>query len=279
MATLSTHRGYPIPSGTITAKRLEDITAIKVALSAIDSDIAAIMSNYLNQALLGVANGVATLNSSAQIPAIQLPSFVDDVLEFASLAAFPAIGESAKIYLAINSQSDSKEYRWSGSRYWEISPSPGSSDAVPEGAANLYHTTARAAAAAPVQLVAGRAGNVVITTADIANCGTKTIPQNSKSAAYTAVLADNGAHLFHPAADTSARVWSIPANTSVPYDIGTALTFINQNGGGAITITCGDTMRLAGAGTTGSRTLAANGIATAIKITATEWLISGVNLT
>jgi hypothetical protein len=40
-----------------------------------------------------------------------------------------------------------------------------------------------------------------------------------------------------------------------------------------------DTMRLAGAGTTGSRTLAANGIATALKITSTEWIINGTGLT
>lgn len=110
--------------------------------------------------------------------------------------------------------------------------------------------------------------------------GTKIIPQNSKSAAYTLVLADSGGHIFHPSADTTARIWTIPANASVAYPIGTALTFINQNGAGVITIAItSDTMRLAGAGTTGSRTLAANGVATAIKITATEWIISGTGLT
>jgi lysophospholipase L1-like esterase len=106
------------------------------------------------------------------------------------------------------------------------------------------------------------------------------IPQNSKSAAYTLVLADAGKHIFHPAADTTARIWTIPANSSVPYPIGTAATFINQNGAGVITIAITtDTMRLAGAGTTGSRTLAANGMATAIKVTSTEWIISGTGLT
>ena len=110
--------------------------------------------------------------------------------------------------------------------------------------------------------------------------GTKIIPQNSKSAAYTLVLADSGGHIFHPSADTTARIWTIPANASVAYPIGTALTFINQNGAGVITIAItSDTMRLAGAGTTGSRTLAANGVATAIKVTATEWIISGTGLT
>jgi len=106
------------------------------------------------------------------------------------------------------------------------------------------------------------------------------VPQNSKSAAYTLVLADAQKHIFHPSADTTARTWTIPANSSVAYPIGTALTFVNQNAAGVITIAITtDTMRLAGAGTTGSRTLAANGVATAMKVTSTEWIISGTGLT
>lgn len=108
----------------------------------------------------------------------------------------------------------------------------------------------------------------------------RAIPQNSQSAAYTLLIDDAGKHIFHPSADTTARIWTIPANASVAFPIGTAVTFINQNGAGVITIAItSDTMRLAGAGTTGSRTLAANGIATAVKVTATEWIISGVGLT
>jgi hypothetical protein len=106
------------------------------------------------------------------------------------------------------------------------------------------------------------------------------IPQNSQSAAYTLVLADAGKHILHPSADTTARTWTIPANASVAFPIGTAITFVNQNAAGVITIAITtDTMRLAGAGTTGSRTLAANGIATVLKSTATEWIISGTGLT
>ena len=110
--------------------------------------------------------------------------------------------------------------------------------------------------------------------------GFRNIPQNSQSAAYTCVLADNGKHIFHPSADTTARTFTIPANSSVAYPIGTAITFINQNGAGVVTIAITtDTMRLSPAGTTGSRTLAANGSATCVKVTSTEWLISGSGLT
>ena len=118
-------------------------------------------------------------------------------------------------------------------------------------------------------------------TADGTNpVGFRNIPQSSKSANYTCVLADAGDHLLHPSADTTARTFTIPANSSVAYPLGTALTFINQNGAGVLTIAItSDTMRLAGAGTTGSRTLAANGVATAVKVASTEWIISGVGLT
>jgi hypothetical protein len=106
------------------------------------------------------------------------------------------------------------------------------------------------------------------------------IVQNSQSAAYGLVLGDAQKHIFHPSADTTARIWTIPANASVAYPVGTAITFINQASAGVITIAITtDTMRLAGAGTTGSRTLAANGMATAVKVTTTEWLISGTGLT
>ena len=89
------------------------------------------------------AGSYATLVGGT-VPASQLPSYVDDVLEYASLAAFPVTGETGKIYTATGTN---KIYRWSGSTYIEISPSPGSTDSVTEGSSNLYFTTARAVSA------------------------------------------------------------------------------------------------------------------------------------
>ena len=68
----------------------------------------------------GSAGGVAELDSNGMVPSAQLPSYVDDVLEYPSLSAFPATGESGKIYVA---QDTNKTYRWSGSAYVEISES------------------------------------------------------------------------------------------------------------------------------------------------------------
>ena len=109
--------------------------------------------------------------------------------------------------------------------------------------------------------------------------GFRNIPQNSQSADYTLVLADSGKHIFHPVGDNNARTFTIPANSSVAYPIGTALTFINMAVANVTIAITTDTLTLSSAGTTGSRTLATNGSATCIKITSTSWLISGSGLT
>jgi hypothetical protein len=88
----------------------------------------------------GAANGLATLDGSGLIPSTQLPSYVDDVLEFANLAAFPGTGASGIIYIAADT---GRSYRWTGSIYSQILASPGSTDSVTEGSLNLYFTTAR----------------------------------------------------------------------------------------------------------------------------------------
>ena len=109
--------------------------------------------------------------------------------------------------------------------------------------------------------------------------GFRNIPQNSQSAAYTLVLADAGKHIFHPSGDANARTYTIPDNGSVAYPIGTAITFINMTSQVVTIAITTDTMYLSSAGTTGSRSLAQYGSATAIKMTSTTWLISGSGLT
>lgn len=94
----------------------------------------------------GVSGGVATLDQFARIPASQLPSYVDDVLEYLTAAEFPATGETGKIYIAINqgtAANPTRQYRWTGSVYAEINPSPGTTDALTEGSTNLYFNESR----------------------------------------------------------------------------------------------------------------------------------------
>lgn len=75
-----------------------------------------------------------------KVPSSELPSFVDDVLEYSGTSSFPASGETGKIYV---DTSTNKTHRWTGSVYVEISASPGSTDSVTEGSTNLYYTNAR----------------------------------------------------------------------------------------------------------------------------------------
>lgn len=76
-----------------------------------------------------------------KVPSSQLPSYVDDVLEFDTREAFPATWEKGKIYIAIN---DDSQWRWTGSAYKKMVSSPWSTDAIPEGSQNLYFTPERA---------------------------------------------------------------------------------------------------------------------------------------
>jgi hypothetical protein len=125
------------------------------------------------------------------------------------------------------------------------------------------------------------------TSGTLANCtvdgtnsvGYLNVPVNSQSAAYTTVAGDAGKIIFHPSTDANARTFTIPANSSVAYVIGTVLTFINMTSQVVTIAITTDTIYLAGTGTTGNRSLAQYGIATAVKMTSTTWLISGNGVT
>lgn len=122
-------------------------------------------------------------------------------------------------------------------------------------------------------------GNLTNCTADGTNgVGYINIPQNSQSSNYTLVAADAGKHIYH-ASGSAAATYTIPANASVSYATGTAVTFVNLSANVVTVAITTDTMYLSSAGTTGSRSLAQYGVATAIKIAGTSWIISGNGLT
>jgi hypothetical protein len=104
--------------------------------------------------------------------------------------------------------------------------------------------------------------------------GFRDIPQNSQATGYTLALADRGKHI----AISSGNI-TIPANSSVAFPIGSAITiFRNAASSCTIAITT-DTLRWAGTATTGTRTLAQYGTATVLKVASTTWVISGTGLT
>lgn len=144
---------------TEVAGAVADVTALELRVEAIEDDY-------------GVAGGLATLDGSGLVPSSQLPSYVDDVLEYADLASFPATGETGKIYVALDTN---KCYRWSGSAYIYITSGAVDSvngqtgvvsldsDDVSEGASNLYYTAARQAA---IEAYADQAEADAITSAN-----------------------------------------------------------------------------------------------------------------
>jgi hypothetical protein len=102
-----------------------------------------------------VAGSYATL-VGGRVPAEQLPSYVDDIIEKDNFSQLPASGEEGKIYITIN---DSKLWRWGGTVYVQVGGSgggggggPANTDALTEGTTNLYFTNTRATSAVQSQL-------------------------------------------------------------------------------------------------------------------------------
>lgn len=168
---VSTAQAAALAGHTGNTSNPHGVTKTQVGLSNADntSDLSKPISTATQTALdakissteKGAASGVAPLGADSKIAAAYLPSYVDDVVEAATFAALPVTGETGKIYVTLN---DNKTFRWSGSAYAEISASPGSTDAVTEGATNLYFTAARVLAAVLTGL--STASGAVITAAD-----------------------------------------------------------------------------------------------------------------
>ena len=122
-----------------------------------------------------------------------------------------------------------------------------------------------------------RAAGTATATSTAASLGYLGIPQSATATTATLAIGDAGKHIY---VTTASQTITIPANASVAYPIGTTIGFIAGPSATTVTIAItSDTMYLGGTGTTGSRTLAAHGMATAVKVAATTWYISGNGLT
>jgi len=108
-----------------------------------------------------------------------------------------------------------------------------------------------------------------------ASVGYLNIPQNSQANDYTTLAADSGKHILETGA---SKTITINKNATVPYALGTAITFIATDAGGCDIAIDTDTLIWADGGGTGTRALAQYGVATAIKIDTATWIISGVGL-
>lgn len=131
----------------------------------------------------GAANGVATLDGTGKIPSVQLPSYVDDVVEYASLGSFPGTGVTGVLYIAIDTN---RQYRWAGSSYQVIT----------SGA---------------VDSVAGKTGVITLGTVDIV--GLDTALSGKSATGHTHAIADvTGLQTALDGKATSASVSALSTN-------------------------------------------------------------------
>lgn len=112
--TLATGNTTGSLTGLATTVKTSLLAAINELKTLIDGKQTSLGYTPENVANKGAANGYASLDGTGKVPAAQLPAFVDDVLEFANLAAFPVTGSSGLLYVAIDTNI---VYRWSGTGY------------------------------------------------------------------------------------------------------------------------------------------------------------------
>ncbi len=215
----------------------------------------------LDSDLKGALGGVAELTSEGKVPASQLPSYVDDVLEFETQESFPVPGETGKIYVDLETN---LTYRWSGTVYTEISQSLALGETIStayrgdRGKEAYDHATAKGSAfvSGLYKITTNDEGHVTDATAvvksDIVNLG---IPESDTTygdmGPATADGAGNRGLVPAPAAGKQMSylrgdgTWSIPTDTNTTYTLtqsasnGHILTFTPSEGN-ATTITIPD---------------------------------------
>ena len=123
----------------------------------------------------------------------------------------------------------------------------------------------------------GTSGNVL--TSDGTNWASTALPsspvaypQNIQSANYTLVLGDAGKQIFHPASDANVRTFTIPANSSVAFPIGTVVLFTVENGGIYVNVAITSDTLVNGSGVTGTQAVLPNNTLMCVKVTATKWM-------
>lgn len=106
--------------------------------------------------------------------------------------------------------------------------------------------------------------------------GTKEIPQNAQTGGYQLANSDRGGHVY---CTGGASAVIIPQNATVPMPVGSAITVVNDGSGArALSAAAGVTLKWAGSGTVGSRTLGIGGVATLIKVATDTWFVSGAGI-
>ncbi len=229
---------------------------------------------------IGAANGLAPLDANSLISPAYLPSYVDDVLEYDTKAQLNAtVGTKGKIFLVDADESDggvTNQYRWSGSAFIKIISSPGSTDAIAEGATNKYWSLARTVGAVLTGLslastAAVSAADTILVAIGKLQAQIKAIPYDvmtfvggkpaaggkvlfiKSGRAFTIPANFAGAQIESLTAATAASVWTLTKNgTAVgtfSWAIGGVVPTLATTGGTAISVAVADKLILTAGGT------------------------------
>lgn len=185
------------------------------------------LDSKLNSSLKGANNGIAELDENGKVPSSQLPSYVDDVLEYAALASFPATGESGKIYVDTTTN---KTYRWSGSVYTEISASLALGD-----------TSSTAYWGDKGKVAYNHASETKLSTATASGLYKVAATANGHIVSLTAVTKSDITGLGIPAQDTTyTAATAAPGNIATAGAKGSSTNYARQDHTHGITLATGD---------------------------------------
>jgi hypothetical protein len=216
------------------------------------------LTEYLDTAIAGTLSITASLTLSNSTGNASGTNFASTTAQYRNLLV-PSSGPSADV--VITAPSSQRTYHL-----------------VNKNA--TYKAQIRAGAGTGVTLAPNQSATVTYDGSDYVLVGmiqTLSAMVQSKTDSYTATLEDANKTLV--LSSGASKIFTIPANASVAYELGTVLNFVNLSSSNLSIAITTDTMTLAGSGSTGTRTLAQYGEATARKLTSTSWLISGTNLT
>ena len=222
----NTSNPHSVTKSTIGLGNVENKSSATIRGELTSSNVTSALGfTPISTAVKGAKNGLAELDANGKVPTAQLPSYVDDVLEYSAKSSFPSTGETGKIYVSTD---DNKTYRWSGSAYVEISASL----ALGETSSTAYRGDRGKTAYDHSQITSGNPHGITKTTVGLANV------ENKSSATIRGELTkDNVTTALGytpPTTNTTYGVVSTTADGLAPKRDGSTTKYLRADGTWAV---------------------------------------------
>lgn len=220
------HEGYKPNAADVGLGNVENKSSATIRGELTSSNVTSALGfTPISTAVKGAKNGLAELDANGKVPTAQLPSYVDDVLEYSAKSSFPSTGETGKIYVSTD---DNKTYRWSGSAYVEISASL----ALGETSSTAYRGDRGKTAYDHSQITSGNPHGITKTTVGLGNV------ENKSSATIRGELTkDNVTTALGytpPTTNTTYGVVSTSADGLAPKRDGSTTKYLRADGTWAV---------------------------------------------